>query len=350
MSVVKLQRAALRCRRLASQLLGRSGETYVESRVSQYRRIWGDAAESIGATLTEVSDGVWDIGRNGHATRVINYLVSLDDPVTLELTGNKPLVKRLLAEGGVPVPDGEVFRIHDLDKAYRFLGGHRAGCVIKPAHGTSAGRGITTHLTAQRQIKRAALLASLYDSTIMIEEMAEGETCRGLVLEGRLISAVRRRGIRLCGDGRSTVRGLIAAHNAHAASANGTELPIDEDCLFALSWQGLTLDAVPDDREIVVRSGGDPGRRGVEVRTVYNEDITDQVGDDFRRIVERSATIVGGDFLGVDLVSPDLSGSRARVLEVNATPGMHHHYFPQNEPYSKAAAEVLEALLRKTSL
>jgi cyanophycin synthetase len=127
---------------------------------------------------------------------------------------------------------------------------------------------------------------------------------------------------------------------------------IDADCLFTLGYQNLTPDTVPgDDEEFVVRSGGDPHLKGVEVRTVYNEDITERVGDDFRRVVERVAELLEAEFIGVDLVTADITADLAAcggaVLEVNTTPGMHHHYDSKKEPCPRVAVEVLKALLDK---
>jgi D-alanine-D-alanine ligase-like ATP-grasp enzyme len=346
--LIEAQRIAFRLGHLWTSFRNGSGQIYVQDRVPEYRRIWSGAAEAIGATFKDIADNVWEVEKNGRHTRILNYLVEFDNPVTLELVGSKPLVKKLLSDNGVPVPPGEVFSLADLAKARDFLNHHRDGCVVKPAKDTSAGRGITTHITSRRRLRRAAVLASLYDRALMIEEQVKGETCRGLVLNGRMIHAVRRAGPRLRGDGTSTVRRLVEKHNA--ASPAGDGIVVDEDCVFTLRYQDLTPESVPSSgREFVVRSGGEASRKGVEVRTVYNEDITDRVGDGFRAVVERVAQVIGAKFVGVDLVTRDITAGLescgGAVLEVNATPGMHHHYDAETEPYPKPAVDVLNALL-----
>jgi cyanophycin synthetase len=351
MKLIEAQRIAVRLGKLWSSFRKNSGQIYVEARVPQYRSLWRAAAEAIGATFTEISKDLWEIEKDGRSTRVLNYLVEFDTPVILNAVASKPLVKRLLSESGIPVPAGALFTLDELDKAYDFLAQHADGCVVKPANATSAGRGVTTNLRSRRSLRKAAVLASLYDRHLMVEEQVKGETCRGLVLNGRMIHAVRRSGPRLRGDGRTTVRDIITKHN-EPTSTNGTRIPIDDDCLITLGYQDLAPDAVPaENLEFVVRSSTDTERKGVEVRTVYNEDITDRVGQGFRHTVEKVAQLLGAEFIGVDLVTRDiavdLESCGGAVLEVNATPGLHHHYDSSKERYPKPAVEVLKALLNR---
>lgn len=352
MKLLEAQRIAVRLGKAWTSFRKNSGQIYVEARVPQYRSLWRAAAESIGATFTEISEDLWEIEKDGRSTRVLNYLVEFDTPVMLNTVASKPFVKRLLSENGVPVPDGDLFTLGELGKAYDFLASHPDGCVVKPANATSAGRGITTHLVSRRALRKAAVLASLYGRHLMVEAHVKGETCRGLVLNGRMIHAVRRSGPRLLGDGSSTVRDIIEKHNGLAADNGAQAIPVDIDCLFTLSYQDLTLDTVPGANvEFVARSSTDTHRKGVEVRTAYNEDITNRVGAGFRRVVERVGQLLGAEFVGVDLITQDIGAdletSGGAVLEVNATPGLHHHYDSSKEPYPQAAVDVLKALLNR---
>ena len=63
-------------------------------------------------------------------------------------------------------------------------------------------------------MRRAGILASLYDRELLIEAQVPGESYRLLVLEGRMVDAVCRRGPRLEGDGVSRIRSLIEAEDA----------------------------------------------------------------------------------------------------------------------------------------
>jgi D-alanine-D-alanine ligase-like ATP-grasp enzyme len=114
----------------------------------------------------------------------------------------------------------------------------------------------------------------------------------------------------------------------------------------------LTLDSRPEDgRELLVRYSDGRARRYAEVRTVYTHPADDLICESIRRDAEAAARIVGSDFLGVDVITPDpsvpLAQSGGVINEVNTTPALHHHYDPSREAYPEAAVRVLEALLRR---
>ena len=134
----------------------------------------------------------------------------------------------------------------------------------------------------------------------------------------------------------------------------GSERPIDvdRDCVFTLAYQRLTLDSVPMAGQVfVVKSVNDPVRKYAEVRTVYTDVVTDVVCASVRRDAERAARLVGSDFLGVDIITPDptlpLRQSGGVINEVNTTPALHHHYESTDEPFPRIATDALKALLRK---
>ena len=349
-AILQLQRSALRLRKMFLRWSGRSGQVYFQDRVAEYRSMWRQVAAAQGGQFSELARDLWQIDVGERRVRILNYMLEFDDPVTLELAGHKPLVHRLLAAAGIAVPAFTVFTLDTLDAARAFVAEHPRGCVIKPAGGYG-GMGVTTHVRRPEEVRRASLLASLYDSELLIEPMIPGESYRLLVLEGRVIDAVWRRGPRVTGDGRSTVRQLIDAENARRGAGHGLPLDIDRDCEFTLEYQGLTLDSRPEaQRVVVIKSINDP-RRYEEVRTVYTDPARDLICDAIRRDAETAAKVIGSDLLGVDVITPDpavpLLASGGVINEVNTTPALHHHYDVRRQAYPEAAVDVLQALLER---
>jgi len=219
--------------------------------------------------------------------------------------------------------------------------------VIKPANGYG-GQGGTTHVLTNR---KAAILASLYSQDLLMEPLINGESYRILVIGGKMIQAVCRRGPRLRGDGISKVSDLIKIENMRLQNQNRKILDVDRDCLFTLKYQNLTLDSVPDrDQEFLVKSINDPKRKQVEIRTVYNETVTDSICDSVRRQAELAAAIVNSDFIGVDVITSDpsipLEKSGGVVNEVNTTPALHHHYDINTEQFPQPAIDAISILLK----
>lgn len=352
MLTLRIERALLRLRKQLIDAVGLSGQTYFHHRIAEYREMWRSVAAASGATFTELAADLWELNLDSVRTRIHNHELEFDNPVVLALAGSKSAVHRLLEADGLPVPEYAVFTLHRLDRAEAFLRAHPHGCVVKPANGYG-GQGVTTHVQEPRELRRAAMLASLYGGDLLIEAQIPGESYRLLVLEGRVVHAVCRRGPRLTGNGAATVRQLIDADNRRRRREAEPVLDADRDCLFTLGYQGLTLDSTPPAGEFVVKSVNDPARKYAEVRTVYTDVVTDRVCASVRQDAERAAAIVGSDFLGVDIITVDatvsLRQSGGVINEVNTTPALHHHYDASREPFPQVALLALQALIRRKS-
>ena len=194
----------------------------------------------------------------------------------------------------------------------------------------------------------AAVSASLFADELLLERMIFGETCRLLWLGGELIHAVRRRGVRITGDGRSTIGQLLARKGLG-------QVPFDLIAQMTLEAQGLSRDAVPENgREILVRSlpAGESARH--ELRTVYNETITHLIAPAMIEEIRPLLAAMENEIAGVDIVtnnpSVSLQESGGVMLEVNPGPGIHHHYIsPQDRGPNAVAVRVLKYLLRATN-
>jgi cyanophycin synthetase len=216
--------------------------------------------------------------------------------------------------------------------------------VVKPAAGSSSGLGVTTGVRRRRQLLAALALASLYDGRILIERMVPGESYRLLYLDARLIHAVRRRGIRVSGDGRRPVVELLRTEG-HAA------LEHDATTRETLAAQGMTLQTVPPPDAAVLVRGLPPGARTTrELRTVYDDSVLPLCGAGLIRDGAEIVKGLGSELAGVDLITTNpavsLQASGGKFIEINTTPGLHHHYITE-EDRTKApvAVEVLAHLL-----
>lgn len=348
--ILRFQRKLARLRKIWSDMRGASKQVYVHQRVSEYRDMWKAAAQEMGAEFADLADRVWEVRHAGKSTRIYNDVLEFDNPVTLEIAGMKPLVYRLLARHDLPVPAHLAFTLADIDQAYSFLEKYPQGAVVKPARGTSSGQGVTTHILSKKEVRQAAILASLYGPEIVIEPMVPGECYRLLVLDGEVIHAVCRRGPRLSGDGTTGIAGLLESENTRRRAAGSPTLDIDRDTLFTLAYQHLSLDSVPaKNQSFLVKSVNDPIRKRVEVRTVYNEDVTGKVDDSLVRAARVAAAAIGSRFVGVDFITVDgskpLEETGGMINELNTTPGLHHHYDREKESYPRPAIQALRALL-----
>jgi len=351
---IRLLRLKYRLDRTFKRLAGRQTYLQMSSLTGFYGNIWEEAARALSAEFNEIAHGYWEVANGANRTFINNYMVQIDDPVILNVAGNKALCYRIIRDKGLPVPDHAGYTLNELEKAEDFIRRFDAGYfVIKPSTGTSGARGITTHIESFKECVRASVLASLFSDEILIERLIPGESYRLLVLDGEMILASRRTGVWVEGDGSSTVMGLLQKEQGRGAPAGRVRYTdSDRDLIATLSGQGLTPSSV-------IEKGGKAlaksvkGRAGgySEVRTAYDEDATKLICAGLKKEAERAAAALNSRFAGIDIVTMNpslpLAESRGAIVEVNTTPGLHHHYnLSGNGPSAQPAVQVLKYLLR----
>lgn len=313
-----------------------------------YAWIWRDAAAEVGAEVTERSLGSLELSRGGHATPVARQVTTLDEPLAVERSRDRAAVQRRLREVGLPVPEYLELVPSDVRRALAFLARTDAPCVVKPGAGTGAGYGITCGVRGGGDLARAALEAFRYAPRLLLERQAPGAMYRILVLDGEVIATVRRDPPHVTGDGSSTIGRLVAEENRRRLDAGGyaglSPLRLDLDCLFTLKAAGLGVRTVPGagERVAIKTSSSDSGPPDNEPQ--------EAVGAELAREAVAAARAAGLRLAGVDVVTPDptrgLRTAGGALVEVNATPGLHHHYLVRDPRQAqRVAVTVLRRLL-----
>jgi len=325
------------CRSLGDRLKGRApaARRVAEGRAAFYRAVWADAAKLEGASVAVLDSRLLEIRRGGLRLRIRDNCTSLDDPLTLDVAGDKALVHRLLGAAGVPVPRHKVCRATDIASALAFVTAACTPCVVKPARSTAGGAGVTSGVNDWSSLLMALGRAAAYCRDVVLEEQVPGSEYRLLYLDGRLLDAVRRGPPTVSGDGRSTVRRLIARENrrrlARGIQESQAMLHLDADLRATLAAAGCTLGSVL------------PAGQVLAVKTVVSEnsgeDNTSALGAICPAVVEaasRAAAAVGVRLAGVDLITADpgvsLEQSGGAVIEVNTTPSLYCHYAKRPGP------------------
>jgi glutathione synthase/RimK-type ligase-like ATP-grasp enzyme len=333
----------------AKRLLGRAGEQSRQAkryRLEFYKDVWREAAGELGGVYEELGEGIIKITCNGTSTRVYTNYTVLDDPVTLQIALDKPLVSSILRSHGLPTPDHAEFSLNKLDKAYQFLAQHRI-CVVKPADGTDGGGGVTTGIETRRQLLRAAVRASGYGARLLVEEQVKGDVIRLLYLDGRLLDAVRRGSPTVLGDGKSSISQLVVALNQMRVDAGyrlaQSTIKHDMEMERTLGGQNLSWRSVPAKGERVT------------LKTVINdnmadenESVADQLSESTIAAGCRAAELIGARLAGVDVITPNirqgLEEAGGKILEINTTPGYHYHYF-KRDGVCRVAVPILRTCL-----
>jgi cyanophycin synthetase len=320
-----------------------------EARNEVYERIWHEAAEAVGASITKLAPDTLEISRASARARVRHQNAGLDDPATLELALDKSRVHRLLADAGVAIPEHLEFDARDPVPALEFLRGSDGPCVVKPAAGSGGGHGTTAGIRTESELMRARRNAARAGARMLIERQASGAVFRLLFLDGELLDVVRSVPGHLTGDGRSSVSDLIFAENERRVAARGAAgvelLGAGLDMVLALERAGLRLSSVV------------PAGQRIELGDVTNnnsvsdnETFRGALADELLGEAAAAQRAVGLRLAGVDVITADparpLRACGGVINEVNGTPGLHHHYLVADpERATRVAIPVLERAL-----
>ncbi len=321
-----------------------TGLRFAALRRAYYDLFWIKAAEHAGATCEKWGYGYHRISRGGLSAIVRLSEVRLDDHLTLDLMGNKPLTYRLLAEQGVVVPRHARFSFSDLAPALSLIGTTGRPIVVKPASGTGGGNGVTTGVTDRAELLRAAWLASRFDPDLIAEEQIEGHSYRLLFLEGTLLHAVRRDPPRVLGEGTSTIRALVRAETQNRLNSRPftalSPLRLDRDSLNYLAAQGLSPRSQPSAGEAIVIKRAVNQNSATENHVVTNSVHPITAESCARLLTNLGVRLAGVDVLARDIAKP-LPPQNGLISEINTTPGLHHHDLVAQRLDERPVATVL---------
>jgi cyanophycin synthetase len=267
--------------------------------------------------------------------------------VAADIAGDKSLTKRLLDEGGIPVPRGVVVR--DAEAAVRAARRLRYPLVAKPLDGNH-GRGVTIGIESEAQLRSGfeTALAQARGRDVIVEQFFAGHDHRILVVDGKMIAVAERIPAQVTGDGVSNVRELVEEVNRDPRRGNGhenvmTRIRIDAQVEAFLARSGLTPDSIPEAEQAVqLRATANLSTGGSAV------DRTNEIHPDNAEIARRAAMIVGLDVAGIDFVCPDIGRSVREtgggIIEVNAAPGLRMHIEPSEGAPRDVARPIIEML------
>ena len=285
------------------------------------------------------------LGQGARQRRILAAETDRTGAVAETIAQDKELTRTLLAESGIPVPEGRP--VNDAADAWAVAEEIGGPVVVKPRYGNQ-GRGVSVNLVTREEVERAWIVASEQDSSVVVERFVSGGDYRVLVVGSRMVAAARRHPPIVVGDGAATVRQLVEQVNEdprrsgdHATSLS--PMVLDEVALGVLREQGLTDESVPEaGRAVLLRRNANLSTGGSA------EDVTDIVHPEVAARAVEAARIIGLDVAGIDMVMDDVTRSlesqRGVVIEVNAAPGLRMHLEPTAGTPRNVGAAIVDSL------
>ncbi|MGV3663882.1 MAG: cyanophycin synthetase [Prosthecobacter sp.] len=307
-----------------------------------------DAAKLRGIPVRRLTEGsLVQLGWGARQKKILAAATSQTSAISEDIVQDKDLTRRLLLEVGLPVPQGRpVTSAEDAWAAANEIG---LPVVVKPRDGNQ-GRGVALNLYTREQIATAYAAAKEEGDSVLVEQFAEGEDYRVLVIGKNLIAASRRYPAHVVGDGEHTIHELIAEKNRdprraadHAAALS--KIRIDAVASAVLAEQGVTTESIPEKgRTILIRRNANLSTGGTAV------DCTGEVHPTICAAAVEAAQTVGLDICGIDMIAPDISAPLSPrngvIIELNARPGLRMHLYPSEgepRPVGKAVIDTMFA-------
>jgi D-alanine-D-alanine ligase-like ATP-grasp enzyme len=284
-----------------------------------------------------------------------NTHFDLNGQGSAEIANDKAFAAYFMAGLGYPVPAGETFyspiwcRVvgsdRNVDAACDYARQIGFPVIVKP-NSKSLGAGVA-RVYGQRELRRAmrVVFEETGDRVALVQPIVPGDDYRIVVLDDEVIAAYQRLPLSVAGDGRASVRALLAGRAAALAAAQrDTRLSVSDRRIAArLRRLGLTPEFVPAEGERVVlldnanlSTGGEP------------VDVTDRLHRGYTTLAVDVTRDMGLRYSGVDVLTTGRIDEAPRghvVLEINPAPGLDH-YAALGPPQRARATRLYELILR----
>lgn len=265
--------------------------------------------------------------------------------IAVEAAGDKALTKKLLKAVGVPVPEGDV--VTTVDGALEVAMETGFPVTIKPLDGNH-GRGVTTNIMTEQEVRRAFELAKEHSRHILVERHYTGKDYRVLVIDGKMAAVAERVPAHVTGDGVHSIAELVGMANADPKRGDGhanvlSKIILDTQVEHILERARLSPASIPaQGQKVTLRDSANLSTGGTAI------DRTNDIHPANAASIERAVRAIGLDIAGVDIVAEDiakpLGGTAGGIVEINAAPGFRMHLCPcqgQARPVGEAVTNML---------
>ena len=294
-------------------------------------------------------DQVLQVGEGIHQRRLHPWGTMTDRTGFLagHLANDKAFVKALWSQYGIPVPEGLVVTN---DCEARLAAAKLGGPVVVKPIDAECGRGLTQRPTTPEAVTAAFFHAQAVSPSghVIVERCLPGTWHRLLVVDRRIVAALRREPACVVGDGQHTIQELVASANHDRRRGPDHRWPLRFLSLEAtelenLAAVGLTPQTVlsPGQRAALRESAS--AASGAE-----SIDVTEILHPETQRLALEAVQLVGLDIAGLDLIAEDISRpldeQNGGFLEINEQPGIFLHAAPFCSPPRLVGEAIVESL------
>ena len=285
---------------------------YAEIIVNEARR------RGIGVDILDAEAGYFELSFGGRSVICRESLSELTTAIAMSRCDDKAVTQRLLKKAGLRVPAQQPAGLPDDNR--RFLSRY-SRVVVKPARGEQ-GNGISVDIRDLSALATAIDAAKIFSDRVLLEEYAEGQDLRIIVIDFKVVAAAIRRPPTITGTGRHKVLELIEKQSRRRQAATGGEsrIPLDGEAERCIQEAGYQLDSIlPQGVTLTVRKTANLHTGG----TIH--DVTEQLHPELTEAAVVAARTLGIPVVGLDFLVPSESESEYVIVEANERPGLANH-------------------------
>ncbi|MBM9578718.1 bifunctional glutamate--cysteine ligase GshA/glutathione synthetase GshB [Leptospira sp. 201903070] len=269
----------------------------------------------------------------------------LDSYMTFLVMENKTISKIVMDEAGLRVPAGESFGEPEPALSFWEIH-HEKKMVVKPVT-TNFGIGITIlpPKASVEDAKKAIKIAFNHSESVIIEEFAEGNEYRFLVIGDETVAVCNRIPANVTGDGKHTIEELVAFKNEDPRRGVGHVTPLEkiqlgDTELDVLEQSYLTKESIPaEGQKVFLRKNSNISTGGDSI------DVTDLAHSYYKKLAVKAAKSVDAKICGVDIILKDLEKEGDyRILELNFNPVLYIHNYPYEGKNRDVGNKILTLL------
>jgi GNAT-family acetyltransferase (TIGR03103 family) len=301
--------------------------------LNPYARILADEAmrRGIWVEVLDAEAGEMRLSHGGRSVVTRESLSEYTSAVAMARCDDKRLTRRIVSEAGIAVARGRLATFDEAD--HKFLA-EVGDVVVKPTRGEQ-GKGITVGVDTPEELDAALTRAREQHPEVLIEQRAEGDDLRLVVIDGKVVAAALRMPAEITGTGKHTIRELIETQSRRRAAATGGEsrIPMDIVTETTVKEAGYTFDDVLDEGvRLRVRRTANLHQGG----TIH--DVTATVHPELKNVAVAAAQAIGIPVTGIDLLVPDVTRPEYVFIEANERPGLANH---EPQPTAQAFVDFL---------
>ncbi|MCO5388039.1 MAG: cyanophycin synthetase [Desulfosporosinus sp.] len=306
-----------------------------------------DEAKKRGIPILRIGkESIFQLGYGKHSKTIQATLGSDTREIAVGIAQDKLLTKELLDLHCIPVARG--MKVGSKIKA--ILGAEDIGypVVLKPQFGNQ-GKGVIANIKDQIELSDAYDHLIKDYSDIMIEKHLTGSDYRVCIVYGDVVAVSERIPPFITGDGISSIENLILQTNGDIRRGEGhekelTKIKIDETLIAYLRQKNYSLKSIlPQDETLNLKDNANLSTGGFSI------DYTESICRENIEYCKRSASAIGLDICGIDLLCQDISkplNEGGAIIEINAAPGIRMHHNPYSGTKRNVAGHIVDKLFK----